>query len=217
MRKRPRPAANEGEAHLLVPWVVQRSHYGERAFDIYSRLLQNRIVFITGGIDDAVANLVIAQLLFLQSEDPAKNVDLYINSPGGVVQAGLAIYDTMQLISPPISTWCIGMAASIAVLPLVAGTKGRRYALPNSRLLIHQPHVDRLGGPATDINIHAREMMAVRDNINGLLSRHTGQPLERVEHDTDRDFFMSAQQAKDYGLIDEVVEKQAEVASGESG
>lgn len=193
---------------LLVPWVVQRSHWGERAFDIYSRLLQNRIVFITGGIDDAVANLVIAQLLYLQSEDPNKNIDLYINSPGGVVQAGLAIYDTMQLISPPISTWCIGMAASIAVLPLVAGTPGRRYALPNSRLLIHQPHVDRLGGPATDVDIHAREMMAVRDNINRLLAKHTGQSLERIQRDTDRDFFMSPQQAKEYGLIDEVVEKQ---------
>jgi ATP-dependent Clp protease protease subunit len=201
---------------LLVPYVVQRSHWGERAFDIYSRLLQNRIVFITGGIDDAVANLVIAQLLYLQSEDPTKNIDLYINSPGGEVQAGLAIYDTMQLISPPISTWCIGMAASIAVLPLVAGTPGRRYALPNSRLLIHQPHVDRLGGPATDIDIHAREMIAVRDNISRILSEHTAQSLERIQHDTDRDFFMSAQQAKEYGLIDEVIEKQTPAQAEEA-
>jgi len=201
---------------LLVPFVVQRSHWGERAFDIYSRLLQNRIVFITGGIDDAVANLIIAQLLYLQSEDPTKNIDLYINSPGGVVQAGLAIYDTMQLISPPISTWCIGMAASIAVLPLVAGTPGRRYALPNSRLLIHQPHVDRLGGPATDIDIHAREMIAVRDNISRILSEHTAQSFERIQHDTDRDFFMSAQQAKEYGLIDEVIEKQTPAQAEEA-
>jgi len=195
---------------VLVPYVIQRGQWGERAFDIYSRLLQNRIVFITGGIDDAVANLVIAQLLFLEGEDPGKNIDLYINSPGGMVQAGLAIYDTMQYIGTPISTWCIGMAASIAVLPLVAGTVGQRYTLPHSRVLIHQPYVDRLGGQATDIDIHAREMLALRDNINRILATHTKQTLERIEHDTDRDFFMSAEQALAYGLIDEIVVRHSE-------
>jgi len=195
---------------VLVPYVIQRSQWGERAFDIYSRLLQNRIVFITGPIDDAVANLVIAQLLYLEADDPGKPIDLYINSPGGVVQAGLAIYDTIQYIGGPISTWCIGMAASIAVLPLVAGTPGQRYALPNSRVLIHQPYVDRIGGQATDIDIQAREMLAVRDNINRILAHHTKQPLERIQRDTDRDFFMSAQQALEYGLIDEIVVKHSE-------
>lgn len=195
---------------MLVPYVIQRSQWGERAFDIYSRLLQNRIVFITGPIDDAVANLVIAQLLYLEADDPGKPIDLYINSPGGVVQAGLAIYDTIQYIGGPISTWCIGMAASIAVLPLVAGTPGQRYALPNSRILIHQPYVDRIGGQATDIDIQAREMLAVRDNINRILAHHTKQPLERIQRDTDRDFFMSAQQALEYGLIDEIVVKRSE-------
>jgi len=195
---------------VLVPYVIQRSQWGERAFDIYSRLLQNRIVFITGPIDDAVANLVIAQLLYLEADDPGKPIDLYINSPGGVVQAGLAIYDTIQYIGGPISTWCIGMAASIAVLPLVAGTPGQRYALPNSRILIHQPYVDRIGGQATDIDIQAREMLAVRDNINRILAHHTKQPLERIQRDTDRDFFMSAQQALEYGLIDEIVVKRSE-------
>jgi ATP-dependent Clp protease protease subunit len=193
---------------LLVPIVVQQSPRGERAFDIYSRLLQNRIVFITGPIDDAVANLVIAQLLFLQSEDPEKPVELYINSPGGMVHAGLAIYDTMQLIVPPIRTWCIGLAASIATLPLAAGTPGSRFALPNARLLIHQPHVDRVSGQASDLEIQAREIINARDNINRLLARHTGQSLERIQKDTDRDFYMSSLEAKEYGLVDEVVDKR---------
>jgi len=193
---------------LVVPMVVQQSPRGERAFDIYSRLLQNRIVFITGPIDDSVANLVIAQLLFLQSEDPDKPIELYINSPGGAVHAGLAIYDTMQLVVPPIRTWCIGLAASIATLPLVAGSTGTRFALPNSRVLIHQPHVDRVGGQASDVEIQAREMIQARDNINRILARHTGQSLERVQKDTDRDFYMSAEQAKEYGLVDEVVDKR---------
>lgn len=194
---------------MVVPMVVQQSPRGERAFDIYSRLLQNRIVFITGGIDDNVANLVIAQLLFLQSEDPEKNIDLYINSPGGVVQAGLAIYDTIQFLSTPVSTWCIGLAASMGAVLLCAGTAGRRFALPNCRVLIHQPHVERLGGQATDIDIQAREMLHTRDVINRILAKHTGQPLEKVEKDTDRDFYMSAEEAKAYGLVDEVVQHQS--------
>jgi len=193
---------------LIVPMVVQQSPRGERAFDIYSRLLQNRIVFITGPIDDVVANLVIAQLLFLQSEDPDKPIELYINSPGGVVHAGLAIYDTMQLVVPPIRTWCIGLAASIATLPLAAGTPGSRFALPNSRILIHQPYVDRVSGQASDLEIQAREIIQARDNINRILAKHTTQPLEQIQKDTDRDFYMSAQQAKEYGLVDEVVEKR---------
>jgi len=199
---------------LVVPVVVQQSPRGERAFDIYSRLLQNRIVFITGPIDDAVANLVIAQLLFLQSEDPDKTIDLYINSPGGVVQAGMAIYDTMQFLSTPVSTWCIGLAASMGALLLAAGSAGRRFALPNCRVLIHQPHVDRLGGQATDIDIQAREMLHTRDVINRIISKHTGQSLDRVEKDTDRDFYMSAEEAKEYGLVDEVVVHQPRPSAG---
>ena len=194
---------------MIVPMVVQQRPGGERAFDIYSRLLQNRIIFITGAVDDAVANLVIAQLLFLQSEDPAKNLDLYINSPGGEVQAGLAIYDTMQLVAPPVSTWCIGMAASMGALLLTAGTPGRRYALPNCRILIHQPHVDRMGGQATEIEIQAREMLHTRDVINGILAKHTGQPLDKIASDADRDFYMSAEEAKAYGLVDKVVARQS--------
>lgn len=193
---------------MIVPMVVEQRPGGERAFDIYSRLLQNRIVFITGAIDDNVANLVIAQLLFLASQDPAKNIDLYINSPGGVVQAGLAVYDTIQLVTSPVSTYCIGLAASMGALLLTAGTKGRRYALPNCRILIHQPHVDRLGGQATDIDIQAREMLHTRDTINQILANHTGQPIEKIAHDTDRDFYMSAEEAKAYGLVDEVVVKR---------
>ena len=199
---------------MVVPVVVQQSPRGERAFDIYSRLLQNRIVFITGPIDDAVANLVIAQLLFLQSEDPDKTIDLYINSPGGVVQAGMAIYDTMQFLSTPVSTWCIGLAASMGALLLAAGSTGRRFALPNCRVLIHQPHVDRLGGQATDIDIQAREMLHTRDVINRIISKHTGQSLDRVEKDTDRDFYMSAEEAKEYGLVDEVVVHQPRPSAG---
>jgi ATP-dependent Clp protease protease subunit len=193
---------------VIVPMVVQQRPGGERAFDIYSRLLQNRIIFITGPIDDTLANLIIAQMLFLQSEDPAKNIDLYVNSPGGVVQSGLAIYDTMQLIAPPVSTWCIGLAASMGALILAAGTTGRRFALPNCRILIHQPHADRLGGQATDIDIQAREMLYTRDTINRILAKHTGRPLEQVTKDADRDFYMSAEEAKAYGLVDEVVAKQ---------
>jgi len=193
---------------VIVPMVVQQRPGGERAFDIYSRLLQNRIVFITGPIDDTVANLVVAQLLFLQSEDPSKNIDLYINSPGGVVQSGFAIYDTIQLIAPPVSTWCIGLAASMGALILTAGTAGRRFALPNCRVLIHQPMIDRIGGQAVDIDIHAREILRTRDDLNVILAKHTGQPLEKIARDTDRDFYMSAEEAKAYGLVDDVVARQ---------
>jgi len=200
---------------MLVPMVVQQTPRGERAVDIFSRLLDSRIVFITGPIDDNVANLVIAQLLYLQNEDPEKKVDLYINSPGGMVQAGLAIYDTLQHISPPVWTFCVGLAASIAVLPLAAGERGHRYCLPHSRILIHQPHIDRLSGQATEIEIHAREMLALRDNINKILAEHTGQSLERIERDTDRDFFMSPEQAVEYGVVDEVVQARRASAAPE--
>jgi ATP-dependent Clp protease protease subunit len=188
--------------------VVQQRPGGERAFDIYSRLLQNRIIFITGPIDDNVANLIIAQLLFLHSEEPGKAIDLYVNSPGGVVQPGLAIYDTIQLVNSPVRTWCIGLAASMGALILASGTPGKRYALPNSRILIHQPHADGMGGQATDIDIQAREMLHTRDTINRILAKHTGQPLEKIATDTDRDKYMSAEEAKEYGLVDEVVERQ---------
>ena len=187
-----------------VPMVVERSNRGERAYDIYSRLLKDRIVFIGGPIDDNVANLVIAQLLFLESEDPDKDIHMYINSPGGVVTAGLAIYDTMQYIKPDVSTICMGSAASMGALLLTAGAKGKRYALPFARIMIHQP-LGGTQGQATDIEIHAREILRLRELLNGILVSHSGQPVEKIERDTERDFFMSAEQAKEYGLIDSVV------------
>lgn len=187
-----------------VPIVVEQSNRGERAYDIYSRLLKDRIVFIGGPIDDNVANLVIAQLLFLESEDPDKDIHVYINSPGGVVTAAMAMYDTMQYVKPDVSTICIGQAASAGALLLAAGAKGKRYALPNSRIMIHQP-LGGAQGQATDIEIHAREILRMREHLNGILSHHTGQPLEKVRNDTERDFFMSSEQAKEYGLIDAVV------------
>lgn len=187
-----------------VPIVVEQSNRGERAYDIYSRLLKDRIVFIGGPIDDNVANLVIAQLLFLESEDPDKDIHIYINSPGGVVTAALAMYDTMQYVKPDVSTICIGQAASAGALLLAAGAKGKRYALPNSRIMIHQP-LGGAQGQATDIEIHAREILRMREHLNGILVHHTGQPLEKIQNDTERDFFMSSEQAKDYGLIDAVV------------
>jgi ATP-dependent Clp protease protease subunit len=187
-----------------VPIVVEQSNRGERSYDIYSRLLKDRIVFIGGPIDDNVANVVIAQLLFLESEDPDKDIHLYINSPGGVVTAGLAIYDTMQYIKPDVSTICMGSAASMGALLLTAGTKGKRYALPNARIMIHQP-LGGAQGQATDIEIQAREILRLRESLNGILVHHTGQPIEKIQDDTERDFFMSAEQAKEYGLIDAVV------------
>ena len=195
-----------------MPIVVEQSNRGERAYDIYSRLLKDRIVFIGGPIDDNVANLVIAQLLFLESEDPDKDIHIYINSPGGVVTAGLAIYDTMQYIKPDVSTICLGQAASMAALLLTTGAKGKRYALPYSRIMIHQP-LGGAQGQATDIEIHAKEILRIREITNEILVRHTGKPLETIQRDTERDFFMSSQQAMDYGLIDAVVargEKHAE-------
>lgn len=188
----------------FVPIVVEQSNRGERAYDIYSRLLKDRIVFIGGPIDDTVADLIIAQLLFLESEDPDKDIHLYINSPGGVVSAGLAIYDTMQYIKPDVSTICLGQAASMGALLLTAGASGKRFALPNSRIMIHQP-LGGAQGQATDIEIHAREILRLREIINEILVHHTGQPLESIQRDTERDFFMSSQQAKEYGLIDAVV------------
>ncbi|PWM78302.1 MAG: ATP-dependent Clp endopeptidase proteolytic subunit ClpP [Phascolarctobacterium sp.] len=190
-----------------VPIVVEQSNRGERSYDIYSRLLKDRIVFVTGEIDDTMANLVIAQLLFLESEDPDKDIHLYINSPGGSVSAGLAIYDTMQYIKPDVSTICMGMAASMASVLLAAGTPGKRFALPYSRVMIHQP-LGGVQGQASEIEITAREILRVRDEMNGILARHTGQTKEKIAQDTDRDNYMTSQQAKEYGLIDEVVSRK---------
>jgi ATP-dependent Clp protease protease subunit len=188
----------------LIPIVIERDGRGERAYDIYSRLLKERIVFVGTGIDDDIANLVIAQMLFLESEDPDKDIHLYINSPGGVVTSGLAIYDTMQYVRPKVSTLCMGQAASIAALLLAAGEKGKRYALPHSRILIHQP-IGGFQGQATDVDIQAREILRLREELNKILVRHTRQTLEKIQGDTDRDFYMSGLQAKDYGIVDEVV------------
>ncbi|KAF1081967.1 MAG: ATP-dependent Clp protease proteolytic subunit ClpP [Candidatus Rifleibacterium amylolyticum] len=191
----------------LVPIVIEQSSRGERAFDIYSRLLKDRIIFLGGGIDDNIADLVVAQLLFLESEDPEKDISIYINSPGGVVTAGMAIYDTMQYIKPDVSTICMGQAASMGALLLAAGAKGKRYALPNSRIMIHQP-LGGAQGQASDIEIQAQEILRMKDMLNDILAHHTGQPLKRVKRDTDRDFFMSSKEAKEYGLIDEVVQRK---------
>ena len=188
----------------LIPIVIERDGRGERAYDIYSRLLKERIVFVGTAIDDDVANLVIAQMLFLESEDPDKDVHLYINSPGGIVTSGLAIYDTMQYIRPKVSTLCMGQAASIAALLLSAGEKGKRYALPHSRILIHQP-MGGFQGQATDVDIQAKEILRLREELNSILAKHTLRPLEKIETDTERDFYMNGHQAKEYGIIDEVV------------
>ena len=184
--------------------VVEQTNRGERAYDIYSRLLKERIIFLGTAIDDHIANLVTAQLLFLEAEEPDRDIAMYVNSPGGSVTAGLAIYDTMQYINPDVSTICIGQGASMGALLLTAGAKGKRYALPNSRILIHQP-LGGVQGQASDIDIQAREILRMREELNAILSKHTGQPLERIEKDTDRDNFMTAEQAKDYGLLDAVI------------
>jgi ATP-dependent Clp protease protease subunit len=191
----------------LIPIVIERDGRGERAYDIYSRLLKERIVFVGTAIDDDVANLVIAQMLFLESEDPDKDIHLYINSPGGIVTAGLAIYDTMQYVRPQVSTLCMGQASSIAALLLAAGEKGKRFALPHARIMIHQP-IGGFQGQAADIDIHAKEILRMREELNRILSASTRQSLERIERDTDRDFFMTGEQAKDYGIIDDVVIKR---------
>lgn len=188
----------------LVPIVVEQTNRGERSYDIFSRLLKDRIIFIGGPIDDYVSNLVIAQLLFLEAEDPDKDIHLYLNSPGGVVTAGMAIYDTMQYIKPDVSTICIGQAASMGAFLLASGAKGKRFSLPFARIMVHQP-LGGVQGQATEIEIHAKEILRMKDVLNKLLATHTGQPLERVAQDTERDFFMSAQEAKDYGIVDEVI------------
>ena len=193
------------KAQVLVPMVIEKSSHGERAYDIYSRLLKDRIIFIGTAIDDTVANLIIAQLLFLQSEDATKDINIYINSPGGSVTAGLAIYDTMQFVKPNVSTYCLGQAASMGSLLLTAGAKGKRYALPYSRIMIHQPW-GGMQGTASDISIHAKEILRMKDELGRILAKHSGQSFEKVQQDCDRDYFMSAQEAKDYGLIDEVIE-----------
>lgn len=192
----------------LVPMVVEQTSRGERAYDIYSRLLKDRIVFIGSPIDDDIANLVIAQLLFLEAEDPDKDINLYINSPGGIVTAGMAIYDTMQFIKPQVSTVCLGQAASMAAILLAGGAEGKRTALPNARILIHQP-MGGTHGQATDIKIQAEEILRLREHLNEILAKHTGQPLDRIAADTERDYYMSAEQAKAYGIIDQVVAKRA--------
>jgi ATP-dependent Clp protease protease subunit len=189
----------------LVPMVIEQTPRGERAFDIYSRLLKDNIIFIGTPIDDVVANLVVAQMLFLESEDPDREISLYINSPGGSVTAGMAIYDTMQFVRCPVTTFCIGQCASMAAVLLTAGTKGRRFALPNSRILIHQPHAGGISGQASDIKIAAEEILRLRERINEILAYHTGRAVEQIEKDVDRDRIMSAMQAKEYGLIDQVI------------
>ena len=188
----------------LVPMVIEQSSRGERAYDIYSRLLKDRIIFLGSAINDEIANLLIAQLLFLESEDPDKDINFYINSPGGIVTAGLAVYDTMQYIKPDIATVCIGQASSMGAVLLAAGSAGKRYSLPNARIMIHQP-LGGSQGQASDIAIQAKEILRIRDKLNGIIVKHTGQPLDKVETDTDRDFFMSGQEAKEYGLIDTVM------------
>jgi ATP-dependent Clp protease protease subunit len=190
--------------YMPVPYVIEQTHRGERSYDIYSRLLKDRIIMLGTEIDDDVANVIVAQMLFLESEDPEKDISLYINSPGGSVTAGLAIYDTMQYVKPAVSTICIGQAASMGAMLLLAGAKGKRYTLPNSRIMIHQP-LGGARGQATDIEIQAKEILRLKAKLNEMISKHTGQTIERVEKDTDRDYFMGAQEAKAYGIIDEVV------------
>ena len=202
-----RASGPEERALNLVPIVVEQSARGERAYDIYSRLLKERVVFLVGPVEDHVANVIIAQLLFLESDNPDKDIHLYINSPGGLVSAGLAIYDTMQFIKPDVSTMCVGRAASMGALLLAGGAKGKRYALPHSRIMIHQP-LGGFQGQATDVDIHAREILKTRERLNEILSRHTGQPLERIRQDTDRDFFMGGTEAVEYGLIDGVLSRR---------
>ena len=192
----------------LVPMVVEQTSRGERAYDIFSRLLKDSIILVGTPIDDTVANLVIAQMLFLESEDPDKDILLYINSPGGSITAGLAIYDTIQFIRPDVQTYCLGQAASMAAVLLAGGTKGKRFSLPNSRIVIHQPLMQGLAGQATDIDIAAREILRMRERLNEILTRHTGQDMKRIQDDTERDYIMSAEQGKEYGIIDEVIRQR---------
>ena len=202
------------QGQILIPMVVEQSGRGERAYDIYSRLLKDRIIFIGTGINDEVSNLIIAQMLFLQSEDPEKDISLYVNSPGGAVTAGLAIYDTMQFVRCPVATYCVGQAASMAAVLLAAGTKGKRFALPNARIMIHQPW-GGFQGQASDISIQAREILRLRDTLNEILTKHTGKSLDVIVKDTDRDFFMSPLEAKEYGIVDDVVVNRKELDQNE--
>ena len=201
--------SHETKALNLVPMVVEQTSRGERAYDIYSRLLKERLIFMVGPIDDHMANVIVAQLLFLEAENPEKEISIYINSPGGIVTAGMAIYDTMQFIKPDVSTTCIGQAASMGALLLAAGAPGKRYALPNSRVMIHQP-LGGFQGQATDIDIHAREILGMKQRLNEILAKHTGQSFETIAHDTERDNFKSAEAARDYGLVDRVLERRPE-------
>jgi ATP-dependent Clp protease, protease subunit len=200
----PRYSAPPSINNFIIPTVIEQTHRGERGWDIFSRLLKDRIIFLGSAVDDQVANIVIAQLLFLESEDPDKDVMLYINSPGGLVTAGMAIYDTMQYVRPDCATFCMGQAASMGAFLLAAGAKGKRYSLPHARILIHQP-LGGFQGQATDIDIHAKEILRTRDKLNELLVKHTGQPLDRIKNDTERDYFLSAVESKEYGIIDEVI------------
>ena len=193
---------------VLIPMVVEQTSRGERAYDIYSRLLKDNVIFLGQAIDDNIANLVIAQLLFLEAENPEKDISIYINSPGGSITAGMAIYDTMQYVKPDITTICIGQAASMAAVLLAAGKKGKRFALPNSRVLIHQPLMYGLGGQATEIDIHAKDIMRMKRRLNEILSNHTGQPVDKVDRDTDRDYILQAAEAVEYGLVDQVISKR---------
>jgi ATP-dependent Clp protease protease subunit len=196
-------------SNFIIPTVIEQTHRGERGWDIFSRLLKDRIVFLGTPVDDQIANIIVAQMLFLESEDPDKDIMLYINSPGGLVTAGMMIYDTMQYVRCDVATICMGQAASMGAWLLAAGTKGKRYSLPNARIMLHQP-LGGFQGQATDIDIHAKEILRTRDKMNELLTKHTGQPLDKVRHDTERDFFMSAIEAKEYGVIDEVLMKKKE-------
>ena len=205
----------ETKALNLVPMVVEQTSRGERAYDIYSRLLKERVIFLVGPIDDHMANVIVAQLLFLEAENPEKEISIYINSPGGIVTAGMAIYDTMQFIKPDVSTTCIGQAASMGALLLAAGAPGKRYALPNSRVMIHQP-LGGFQGQATDIDIHAREILRMRETLNGLLAKHTGQPIEKIAQDTERDNFMTAEMAQAYGLVDKVLASRRDLLAEKS-
>ena len=203
----PRSSALDTQALGMVPMVIEQSGRGERAYDIYSRLLKERVIFLVGPVNDQMANLVVAQLLFLESENPDKDISLYINSPGGSVSAGMAIYDTMNFIKPDVSTLCTGMAASMGAFLLTAGAKGKRYSLPNSKIMIHQP-LGGAQGQATEIEIAAREILKTREQLNKLLAENTGQPLSKIENDTERDYFLTAAEAKDYGLVDQVIAKR---------
>jgi ATP-dependent Clp protease protease subunit len=200
----------------LIPMVVEQTGRGERAYDIYSRLLKDRIVFLGGVVDDHLANIIIAQILFLESEDPERDINLYINSPGGQITAGMAVYDTMQYVRCPVSTLCFGQAASMGAVLLAAGAKGKRYALPHSRILLHQP-MGGYQGQATDIDIHAKEIIRMREELDNLLVKHTKQPIERIHEDTERDFFMGGEQAKEYGIIDKVITKRIEESHQNNG